>query len=256
MTNSVCDFMNSYWSSTEMNPHRTSMSLLTQDLTVRSLGSSGRSLMERLEHERIDVHGTTRADELASFLQIEETVNTAALEAFLEWTHLDDEILLIGLAALASRLDHTASRLSLGYPSEDAISEVLTHATMALRWTHEVVKGDRINFVLSESYSKARAAKRRMARHNVPTCPLRASDDPCFGESSWSHYPNGLLAFAVEQCVITRDDAYLIDATRLQGRALSDVAAEKGLSYAALHKRRERAEECLRRYFTVNGDVR
>jgi len=256
MTILLCEFMNSYWSPAEMNPYLTSKSLLTQDLRVRSLGSSGRSLLDRLELHGVDLLGASRADEFAEILQSREPVFRQALEEFLEWTPVDDGFLLIGLVALAPELDHAASRLSAGNPGDDAISELLAHATVALRWTHELRGGERVNFVLQHAFTRTRAEKRRVARHNVPACSLRASDDTASVAASWDHHPEGLLAHAVEQCVMTAEEARLIDLTRVRGVTLSQLAREQGVTYAALHQRRLRAEERLRRYFTPTGAVR
>jgi DNA-directed RNA polymerase specialized sigma24 family protein len=212
--------------------------------------------MDRLEDYRIDLLGATRADEFARRLQSREPDLRQALEEFLEWTCVDDEFLLIGLVALAPDLDRLASRLSGGYPGDDVISELLAQATVALRWTHELIEGERIRIALTHAFTQTRGEKRRMARHNVPTCPLFASDDVARLEVPWSHQSPGMLTTAVEQCVITREDARLIESTRVKGLSLDQLAASAGTSYDALRMRRARAEARLRRYFTSTGEIR
>jgi DNA-directed RNA polymerase specialized sigma24 family protein len=212
--------------------------------------------VERLEDYRIDLLGVTRADEFARRLQSREPDVRQALEEFLEWTGVDDEFLLIALVALAPELDLLASRLSGGYAGDDVISELLAQATVALRWTHELVEGERIRFALAHAFTKTRGEKRRMARHNVPTCPLFASDDLAGPELPWSHQSPGMLATGVEQCVITWHDAQLIESTRVKGRSLEELAESAGVSYDALRMRRARAEGRLRRYFTSTGEIR
>ena len=256
MTLSRCEFVNSYWSSGDMKPTSKPMSLLAHDLEVRSSGSSGRSLMRRLEDYRIDLLGATSADEFARLLQSREAHARQALEEFLEWTGVDDEFLLIGLVALSPEMDRLASRLSGGYPGDDMISELLTHATVALRWTHELIDGERTHIALMHAFTKTRGEKRRMARHNVPNCPLFASDDLARPEVLWHHQSQGMLVTAVEQCVITFEDARLIESTRVKGHSLDELADTAGTSYDALRMRRARAETRLRRYFTSTGEIR
>ena len=57
MTISRCEIVNSYWSSSEMKPTTSLTSLLTRDLEVRSAGSSGRALLEKLEFYCFDLRG-------------------------------------------------------------------------------------------------------------------------------------------------------------------------------------------------------
>src|SRR5665213_2774322 len=112
MTVSRCEFVNSYWSSGDMKPTSKPMSLLARGL----------------EDYRIDLLGATSAFEFARLLQSREARARQALEEFLEWTGVDDEFLLIGLVALSPEMDRLASRLSGGYPGDDMISELLSHA--------------------------------------------------------------------------------------------------------------------------------
>ncbi|MEU6564182.1 hypothetical protein [Nocardia nova] len=58
-------------------------------------------------------------------------------------------------------------------------------------------------------------------------------------------HPELLLALAVDEGVLTAADASLILDTRLHPRRLKTVAAETGIAYAALAKRRRRAEHRL-----------
>jgi hypothetical protein len=95
-----------------------------------------------------------------------------------------------------------------------------------------------------------------MARHNVPACPLFASDDLAQPEVLSYHQSQGMLVTAIEQCVITVEDARLIHSTRVKGESLDDLADAAGTSYDALRMRRARAETRLRRYFTSSGEIR
>ncbi|MBV7706832.1 hypothetical protein NOVA_29005 [Nocardia nova] len=63
--------------------------------------------------------------------------------------------------------------------------------------------------------------------------------------SSPQGHPELLLALAVKEGVLTAADAGLIIDTRLHPRRLNTVAAEAGIGYAAVAKRRRRAEHRL-----------
>jgi len=256
MTNSQCVLMNSYWSSEDMKPNSTPMSLLTHDLEVRSSGSPGRDLIERLETYQLDLLGTSRALEFAQLLQDPEPRIRQVLEELLEWTTLDDDSMLIALVALSPELEFTASRLSWGRPSDDTVSELLAQATVALRWTHELVEGERVEFVLSHAFTKTRAEQRSMARHNVPTTLLPDDYDAAEPAMERLEIAIGLLARAVADRVITNDESMLIQRTRGYQMSLQSLADESGCSYETLKKRRNRAETRLRRHLVAQGVVR
>jgi hypothetical protein len=60
----------------------------------------------------------------------------------------------------------------------------------------------------------------------------------------WGH-PDFVLAAAVRQGILTRDQAHLIGRNRLEGVPLSQIAAETGISHSALCNRRKRAEKAI-----------
>ena len=63
-------------------------------------------------------------------------------------------------------------------------------------------------------------------------------------ELPWGH-PDFVLAAAVRKGVLTRDQAELIGRNRLEGVPLSQIAAETGISHAALCNRRKKAEKAI-----------
>ncbi|MHB1613724.1 MAG: RNA polymerase sigma factor [Actinomycetes bacterium] len=74
----------------------------------------------------------------------------------------------------------------------------------------------------------------------------RPGHDPVSTEPPQPYgHPDLVLARAVAQGVICADDAELIGATRLGDVSLRDTATALGLSYAAAHQRRLRAETAL-----------
>jgi len=255
MTKSLCFSVKSYWSSGDMKPTSTPMSLLTRDLKVRSAGSPGRDLLERLDDYCLDLLGTEGPLEFAQALQDPAPGTRQVLEELLEWTALDNDFLLIALVALSPELELIALRLSWGRPSKDTVSEVLTQATVALRWTHEVVEGERTDFVLAHALTKTRNEQRRMSRHNVPTTFICDDYDTGEPEGEPIDVSLPLLARAVTNHVISEDDSDLIQRTRGEKKSLEVLASESGSTYDALRMRRTRAEDCLRHHFRA-ADLR
>jgi len=60
----------------------------------------------------------------------------------------------------------------------------------------------------------------------------------------WGH-PDFVLAAAVRERILTRDQAALIGRNRLEGVPLSQIAAETGISHSALCNRRKKAEKAI-----------
>jgi hypothetical protein len=58
-------------------------------------------------------------------------------------------------------------------------------------------------------------------------------------------HPDFVLAAAVRKGILTRGQAELIGRSRLEGIALSQIAAETGISHSALCNRRKRAETAI-----------
>ena len=253
MRESLSFFVNSYWSSGDMKPTSPPMCLLIHDLEVRSSGSSGRDLLERLDDFCLDLLETENPLEFALFLQGSEPNQRRVLEELLEWTALDNDFLLIALVALAPELERAANRLSWGRPSDDTVSEVLTQATVALQWTHELVEGERVDFVLSQALSKTRSEQRRMARHNVPTIPIPDEFDEADSNEPFFAVSKELLAWAVLRRVLTSDESLIIQRTRGDEASLQLIAEETGETYEAIKKRRNRAERKLRQHLYARG---
>jgi len=160
------------------------------------------------------------------------------------------------LVALAPELERSANRLSWGRPSIDTVSEVLTQATVALRWTQELAEGERVDFVLAHAQSKTRSEQRRMARHNVPTVAI--PDDFEQGEPEVTHYGASaeLLSSAVERNILTSDECLIIQRTRGDNTSMRLIAEETGASYEAVKKRRNRAERKLRQHLVASESNR
>jgi hypothetical protein len=249
MTKSLCVSVNSYWSSRDMKPTTSPLSLFTHDLKVRSSGSYGRDLLERLDDYCLDLLGTEEPLQFARALQDRAPGPRHVLEELLEWTSRDNDFLLIALVALSPDLESIALRLSWGRPSKDTISEVLTQATVALRWTEELVEGERVDFVLEHALSKTRNEQRRMSRHNVTTTFIPDDYDMDEPEVEPFEVAPSLLSRAEANRVICREDAELIRKTRGEKVSLQNLADESGTSYDGLRMRRARAEDRLRRRF-------
>jgi hypothetical protein len=228
------------------------MSLLARDLAIRSAGSPGRDLLRRLDHYCLDLLGNEGALEFARALRDPGSVPRQVLEELLEWTPLDNDFTLIALVALTPRLEEVALRLSWARPSKDTVSEVLTQATVAMRWTNELVEGERVEFVLGYALTKTRTEQRRMSRHNVPTTFIPDDHDEVEPEIDHRDLRPSLLDRAMAKYVICAEDAELVRRTRGEGDSLKAVANESELTYDALRMRRARAENLLRSHFRTS----
>ena len=254
MTNIVIIFVSSYWCSRLMNETTSPMSLLTQDLEVRSSGSPGRQLIGMLRSAGLEVVETERPIDFARRLRSPDLHHRVVLEQLLEWTAIVPEFQLVALVTLAPRLERCAARLGRGRPSDDTVAEVLFHATRALHGTHEIPEGGRSHFVLDFALSRSRCTQRKNLRHNAPAEEI-GDVDVAAPAIDWSTTLTQHLEDAMTAGVINPDEAEVIEMTRWGGCTLSQWSALTGEPYDRLKKRRSRAETRLRRYFAVAGEV-
>jgi hypothetical protein len=250
MTTSHVEFSESYWCSGEMTTTTAIQHLLTRDLEARSSGSSGRELVRLLEDYRLGLLGTTNSLDFARRLQADDPDARRKSEELLEWTGQVPDFRLVALVALAPRLDAIAQRLGRGRPSADTIAEVLTQATDALRWSEELVEGERVDFVLTHTLSRTRGEQRRLGRHNVPADPLPPEFD--LEEVGKEEFDlSSLMSRAVRLRVISPRERRLIETTRTGEHSLSTLAQLSAERYDAIRARRARAERRLRRFYDV-----
>ena len=250
MTNPRRESVTSYWSTSDMNPPISLTLLLTHDLDVRSRGASGRVLLDKLELYCLDLFGEPRPLGFALRIRSEEPRCRQRLEELLEWTAAEPSFQLVALTALAPDLDMVARRLGRGRPSEDTVSEVLAQATQALRWTEEMLEGERRDFVIQHARSGTRGEQRRMARHNVAAVSLLENFDRAGLEPVLDDLPNDLEE-AVRRRIITASERHLIESTRARGSTLQAFASAHSENHWALYKRRASAERRLRSYLGV-----
>ena len=254
MTFTVIIFVSSYWCCRLMNETTAPMSLLTQDLEVRSCGAPGRQLIGMLRSAGLEVAETERPIDFARRLRSSDPHHRLVLERLLEWAAIVPKFQLVALVALAPRLERCAARLGRGRPSDDTVAEVLFHATRALHVTHEIPEGGRSYFVHDFAFSRSRCTQRKMLRHNVPAEELGEVDvaEPAI---DWSTTLMQHLEKAMTAGVINPDEAEVIEMTRVGGCTLSQWSKLTGEPYDRLKKRRSRAEARLRRYFAGAGGI-
>ncbi len=219
----------------------------TVDAAFRALTSGPRPLA--LHGGRIG-HGLPRRpirlDELTVML-LHPSVGYAAREAV--WAELvrrarsGDPAWVVGAVGVAlPGLRRVAGRLARGYtrPTEDLDAEVLAGFLQALRGID--IDAGRIPARLCwAAYRRGRAL-----RFADEAFGSRRGDvvNSCAPPRPWGH-PDFVLAKAVAAKVITAAEAELIGRTRLEGVSLAQVAAELGISKAAVKMRRHRAEQRL-----------
>jgi hypothetical protein len=152
------------------------------------------------------------------------------------------QAVLPGLKAQARRLAHRPGR------REEAWELLLASAWEVVRAyppgrTRRVAAN-----VVFESLHRATRERRRIA----PTAGADPFEDAGYAGVAPSA-GGGLLEDAVADGVLDGEDAELIARTRLDGHRLGDLAGARGVSYAALLKRRQRAESRLRAWLVARG---
>jgi hypothetical protein len=165
------------------------------------------------------------------------------------------------LQAILPALKTQARRLATrSTPREELWELLLFHAWEAI-CTYPVTRRHRrvaANLVLQvlhdtsrdlrrSSHTEARAADRTPSRQRARVRSAKAAPGPP---------PRRLVRAAVTAGVIRRRDAALILRTRLRDAELRRLARSSGVSYEALLKRRQRAEEALRTWPPLRANVR
>lgn len=239
-----------------MTYSNTSLSLLTHELDVRSCGSPGRRLYRLIEATGWALCGSQNPLAFAVALQSPEPQNQAVLENLLEQTVTVPPFALIALVALSPGLGNSAARLSWGRPSEDTVSELLSHATFALRHAHEVDHGSRASFVLKHAASRTRSAQRQSLVHNVKAERIAHEFDAEEPPVDLSRTVAERLNEAMERRIITSSESELLEMTRSGECSLWQWSEISGEPYDQLRMRRTRAEAKLRRYFSVKSDAK
>lgn len=127
------------------------------------------------------------------------------------------------------RADAEAALLSAFVDAVARLNLAQAHPWCALRWA---------------TYKGGRAWEKQEATSPAPIPPADLGERPAAGPG----HPELLLAQAVGEGVLDQATAEVIAETRLAGRTLVAVAAERGESYKALHKRRTSAERRLQHW--------
>jgi hypothetical protein len=159
----------------------------------------------------------------------------------------DEDAALEVLALLEPELEGVARRLvRLGVASDVARGESLSVA-----W--EVVAGHRVGPLLptkaclvSAIWTELRRELGLRRRPGIEVITLTDEIDVAAPEVDPEEQPwPGLLEAAVAEGVLSAEQAVVVAQTRLEGRALAEVAMDLGRPYDAVQKDRRRAERAL-----------
>jgi hypothetical protein len=158
-----------------------------------------------------------------------------------------DPAWVIGLTGIAlPGLRRAVASLAAAYRGDpaDLQSEVLTGFLAAMRGL-DPDDLDSVPLASRLCWAAWRAGK-ALAYADADYASRRRDLDDQSGapDLPWGH-PDFVLAAAVRKGVLTRAQADLIGRNRLEGVPLSQIAAEVGISHAALCNRRKRAEKAL-----------
>lgn len=154
----------------------------------------------------------------------------------------------VGLAGvLLPGLRSAAGRLARGFPGDtaDLDAEILSGFVAALPG-FDPAGGKVASRLLWAAYRSGHGLRCRERTESARCCHGQRSAPP---PPLWSH-PDFVLADAAAQGVISKHEAQLIGATRLDDLRVSDIAADLGVSAALLRQRRYRAERRLVAWLT------
>jgi hypothetical protein len=165
------------------------------------------------------------------------------------------------LQAILPALKAQARRLSTrSTPREELWELLLFHAWEAI-CTYPVTRRHRVaaNLVLQVLHDTSRELRRSAqiaARTAGPARSFRHARVRSAKRAASGPPPRRLLHAAITADVIRRRDAALILRTRLRDAELRRLAQSAGVSYQALLKRRQRAEQALRSWPPLRANVR
>jgi hypothetical protein len=196
-------------------------------------------------------------DELRGLL-LHPSVDFDARDAALTWlvsrAQADGERWLIGLAGvLLPGVGRRVYPLCRAYPrlAHDLEAEALTGLVQAIRaWP---CGRDRVATRLV--WAAARAAHRLLRRELKVAEREAAVGLELEAPARPAVHGELVLYQAVAGGVVSRNDAELIAATRIQEVQLRELAGRWGVGYEALRKRRQRAEAALAGWLANEGDV-
>jgi hypothetical protein len=154
---------------------------------------------------------------------------------------------VIGLTGIAlPGLRRAVASLAAAYRGDpaDLQSEVLTGFLAAMRGL-DLDDLDSVPLASRLCWAAWRAGKAlAYADADYATRRRDLDDQGDAPELPWGH-PDFVLAAAVRKGILTKAQAGLIGRNRLEGVPLAQIAAETGISHAALCNRRKRAEKAL-----------
>lgn len=192
-------------------------------------------------------------DELRTFLLRRSTAYPTRDRAMAELLRRakSEPAWLVGLAGvLLPGLRRIAGRVARDFPGNstaDVDAEILAGLVEAVR-SIEPCSKRLAGRLLSVPWNRAKAVRRAEVDYAGRKAPLSGSTPP---ERPWGH-PDLVLARAVAADTITDEEAELIGATRVGDASLDALAAEWGIPYGTLRRRRYRAECRLVRWLS-NG---
>jgi hypothetical protein len=116
-------------------------------------------------------------------------------------------------------------------------------------------QGSDIEHLLEVAFVRTRRTVRMDIRRQASSDPIEGMDfaDTAQGPDGLS---SDLLVTLVDEGVVSREDADLIRATRVDCVAFSDHVRRHNLPYKTTHQRRLRAERDIANYLTHNSELR
>ena len=234
-----------------MTTHINPIQLLVRELNIVSRTTASQRILLRIEAAGLDLLGCTTASELAQTIAWNPRNGEAPhehLAALVPLTGGDHEIALIVMVALRRPLRDiwfSIVRLS-GDP--DVGAEML-----CVLWSQfaRADSGADLDVILETVYLETRRKVRQDQRRGAAYESIEGLD---FVDEVSNPYDltDNLLGHLTAQGIVSREDAEVIRATRIDGVPFRDFVRARNLVHSTTWKRRHRAEEVIAGHLSRN----
>lgn len=234
-----------------MTTHTDPIQLLVRELDIVSRTSANRRVLLRVEAVGLDLLGCTTASEFAQTIAWDPRKTEGPhphLGALMPLAGGDHQVSFIVMVALRRPLRDIWFSIVRAAQDSDVGAEMLAVLWSQVTRTDEYVDiEEMLETVLLETRRKARRDTRECAAYES----IEGLDFVDDGSNPYDITDN-LLGHLTAQGIVSREDADIIRATRIDGVPLRDFVRTRDLAHSTTWKRRQRAEEIIAGHLSRN----
>jgi hypothetical protein len=234
-----------------MTTHTNPIQLLVRELDIVSRTSGNRRVLLRIDAAGLDLLGCTTASELARTITWDPRMEESPhhhLDALMPLSGGDHQIALIVMVALRRPLRDIWFSIVRAAQDSDVGAEMF--AVLWSQFARVDESGD-----IDEILETVLLETRRKVRRDTRECATYESIeglDFIDGESNPYDITDNLLGHLGAQGIVSREDADVIRATRIDGVPFRDFVRTRNLVHSTTWKRRQRAEEIIAGHLSRN----